>query len=120
MPLTTPGLELPPGSRSIPEGDARERLIEAAAATAAEDVVALRAAAELARAAGIRTLYDEPRRGTAGSSINFLHPKDAGGVLVELVQSADRSGQSAEDLSAGTEIGVASAESATASGTMTA
>ena len=80
----------------------------------------VRAAAELARAAGIRTLYDEPRRGTAGSSINFLHPKDAGGVLVELVQSADRSGQSAEDGSAGTEIGVASAESATASGTMTA
>ena len=40
-----------------------------------------------ARAAGIRTLYDEPRRGTAGSSINFLHPKDAGGVLVELVQA---------------------------------
>ena len=80
----------------------------------------VRAAAELARAAGIRTLYDEPRRGTAGSSINFLHPKDAGGVLVELVQSADRSGQSAEDGSAGTEIGVASAESAPTSGTMTA
>jgi methylmalonyl-CoA/ethylmalonyl-CoA epimerase len=48
-----------------------------------DDVVA---AAEAARAAGLRTLYDEPRRGTAGSSINFLHPKDAGGVLVELVQ----------------------------------
>lgn len=47
----------------------------------------VRLAAEQARAAGIRTLYDEPRRGTAGSSINFLHPKDAGGVLVELVQS---------------------------------
>jgi methylmalonyl-CoA/ethylmalonyl-CoA epimerase len=38
---------------------------------------------------GVRTLYDEPRRGTAGSRINFLHPKDAGGVLVELVQPAD-------------------------------
>lgn len=45
-------------------------------------------AAEAARAAGLRTLYDEPRRGTAGSSINFLHPKDAGGVLVELVEPA--------------------------------
>ena len=45
-------------------------------------------AAAQARTAGIRTLYDEPRRGTAGSSINFLHPKDAGGVLVELVQPA--------------------------------
>lgn len=47
----------------------------------------VRAAAQQARAAGVRTLYDEPRRGTGGSSINFLHPKDAGGVLVELVQS---------------------------------
>ncbi len=47
----------------------------------------VRVAAEQARAAGVRTLYDEPRRGTGGSSINFLHPKDAGGVLVELVQT---------------------------------
>ena len=35
---------------------------------------------------GVRLLYDEPRRGTADSRINFIHPKDAGGVLVELVQ----------------------------------
>jgi methylmalonyl-CoA/ethylmalonyl-CoA epimerase len=40
------------------------------------------------RAAGVRLLYDTPRRGTAGSRINFVHPKDAGGVLVELVQPA--------------------------------
>ena len=38
------------------------------------------------RAKGVRLLYDEPRRGTAGSRINFVHPKDAGGVLVELVE----------------------------------
>ncbi len=37
---------------------------------------------------GIRLLYDEPRRGTANSRINFIHPKDAGGVLVELVEPA--------------------------------
>ncbi len=37
---------------------------------------------------GVRLLYGEPRRGTAGSRINFVHPKDAGGVLVELVQPA--------------------------------
>jgi methylmalonyl-CoA/ethylmalonyl-CoA epimerase len=37
---------------------------------------------------GVRLLYDEPRRGTAGSRINFVHPKDAGGVLVELVELA--------------------------------
>ena len=40
------------------------------------------------RARGVRLLYDEPKRGTAGSRINFVHPKDAGGVLVELVQPA--------------------------------
>jgi methylmalonyl-CoA/ethylmalonyl-CoA epimerase len=38
------------------------------------------------RSRGVRLLYDEPRRGTADSRINFVHPKDAGGVLVELVQ----------------------------------
>lgn len=43
------------------------------------------------REAGLRLLYDEPRRGTADSRINFVHPKDAGGVLVELVEpAADR------------------------------
>ena len=40
------------------------------------------------RARGVRLLYDEPRRGTAGSRVNFVHPKDAMGVLVELVQAA--------------------------------
>ncbi|HEU0087106.1 MAG TPA: methylmalonyl-CoA epimerase [Pseudonocardiaceae bacterium] len=40
------------------------------------------------RTAGLRLLYDTPRRGTAGSKINFVHPGDAGGVLVELVEPA--------------------------------
>ncbi|RVW09902.1 methylmalonyl-CoA epimerase [Prescottella agglutinans] len=40
------------------------------------------------RADGVRLLYDAPRRGTANSRINFIHPKDAGGVLVELVEPA--------------------------------
>lgn len=40
------------------------------------------------RERGVRLLYDEPRRGTAGSLVNFVHPKDAGGVLVELVEPA--------------------------------
>ena len=35
---------------------------------------------------GVRVLYDAPRRGTADSRINFIHPKDAGGVLIELVE----------------------------------
>ena len=40
------------------------------------------------RERGLRLLYDEPHRGTANSRINFVHPKDAGGVLVELVEPA--------------------------------
>jgi methylmalonyl-CoA/ethylmalonyl-CoA epimerase len=40
------------------------------------------------RADGVRLLYDTPRRGTANSRINFIHPKDAGGVLIELVEPA--------------------------------
>jgi methylmalonyl-CoA/ethylmalonyl-CoA epimerase len=40
------------------------------------------------RERGVRLLYDEPRRGTSGSLVNFVHPKDAGGVLVELVEPA--------------------------------
>jgi methylmalonyl-CoA/ethylmalonyl-CoA epimerase len=38
------------------------------------------------RERGVRLLYEQPRGGTAGSRVNFIHPKDAGGVLVELVQ----------------------------------
>jgi len=37
---------------------------------------------------GLRLLYDVPRRGTSGSRVNFVHPRDAGGVLVELVEPA--------------------------------
>ena len=46
------------------------------------------AACAVLRDKGLRLLYDAPRRGTAGSRINFVHPKDAGGVLVELVEPA--------------------------------
>jgi methylmalonyl-CoA/ethylmalonyl-CoA epimerase len=51
-------------------------------------VADLEATSAALRARGLRLLYDEPKRGTAGSRINFVHPKDAGGVLVELVQPA--------------------------------
>ena len=40
------------------------------------------------RERGMRLLYDVPKRGTSDSRVNFIHPKDAGGVLVELVQPA--------------------------------
>ncbi|TCK20764.1 methylmalonyl-CoA epimerase [Pseudonocardia endophytica] len=46
------------------------------------------AAGDALRAKGVRMLYDEPKRGTSDSRVNFVHPKDAGGVLVELVEPA--------------------------------
>jgi methylmalonyl-CoA/ethylmalonyl-CoA epimerase len=51
-------------------------------------VADLEVASAALRARGLRLLYDRPRRGTAGSRVNFVHPKDAGGVLVELVEPA--------------------------------
>ena len=38
------------------------------------------------RAQGVRLVDDEPRPGSRGTRIAFVHPKDMGGVLVELVQ----------------------------------
>lgn len=49
-------------------------------------VTDIEAASEALRAKGVRLLYETTRRGTAGSRVNFVHPKDAGGVLVELVE----------------------------------
>ncbi len=51
-------------------------------------VTDLEAVCAVLTARGVRLLYDVGRRGTAGSLVNFLHPKDAGGVLVELVEPA--------------------------------
>src|SRR5689334_25274717 len=46
------------------------------------------AACATLRERGLRLLYDDPKRGTSDSRVNFIHPKDAGGVLVELVEPA--------------------------------
>ncbi|CDO89916.1 methylmalonyl-CoA epimerase [Mycobacterium triplex] len=48
----------------------------------------LDALCEQLRSQGVRLIYEAPRRGTANSRINFIHPKDAGGVLMELVEPA--------------------------------
>ncbi len=37
---------------------------------------------------GVRLLYPAPKIGTGGSRINFAHPKDVGGVLLEIVEPA--------------------------------
>jgi methylmalonyl-CoA/ethylmalonyl-CoA epimerase len=51
-------------------------------------VTDVEAVATALRAKGLRLLYESSRRGTADSRVNFVHPKDAGGVLVELVEPA--------------------------------
>lgn len=51
-------------------------------------VTDIEAASAALRANGLRLLYDQAKRGTANSKVNFVHPKDAGGVLVELVEPA--------------------------------
>jgi methylmalonyl-CoA/ethylmalonyl-CoA epimerase len=50
-------------------------------------VTDLESVTTILRDRGVRLLYDVGRRGTAGSLVNFVHPKDAGGVLVELVEA---------------------------------
>jgi methylmalonyl-CoA/ethylmalonyl-CoA epimerase len=39
-------------------------------------------------ATGVRLIDARPRHGSMGASIAFLHPKDVGGVLTELVQAS--------------------------------
>jgi methylmalonyl-CoA/ethylmalonyl-CoA epimerase len=51
-------------------------------------VADIEAVSSTLRERGLRLLYDAPRRGTAESRVNFIHPKDAGGILVELVEPA--------------------------------
>jgi methylmalonyl-CoA/ethylmalonyl-CoA epimerase len=44
------------------------------------------------RQRGLQLLYDAGKVGTRGSRINFIHPKDTGGVLIELVEAAGNGG----------------------------
>lgn len=49
-------------------------------------VASLDAAMERLRAQGYAFIYDSPQPGAGGKRINFIHPKDGGGVLVELCE----------------------------------
>jgi methylmalonyl-CoA/ethylmalonyl-CoA epimerase len=51
-------------------------------------VTDIEAATDALRAKGLRVLYEKAITGTANSKANFVHPKDTGGVLVELVEPA--------------------------------
>jgi methylmalonyl-CoA epimerase len=48
----------------------------------------LRAAMQRLRSAGLRLLQDEPVPGAHGALVCFVHPRSAGGVLLELSQPA--------------------------------
>lgn len=50
------------------------------------EVADISAAHAAVRAAGIRTTTAAPKEGAHGKPVLFLHPKDTGGVLVELEQ----------------------------------
>ncbi len=50
------------------------------------DVEDIRAEVERLKAEGFRILNEEPKRGADNKWVVFLHPKSAGGVLVELCQ----------------------------------
>ncbi len=52
-------------------------------------VTDIEVAADELRTSGVRMLYETPKRGTAGSRVNFAHPKDCGGVLIELVEPGE-------------------------------
>jgi len=52
------------------------------------EVADLPAALARAREAGVRLIDEQPRAGSHGTSVAFLHPKSLGGVLVELCATA--------------------------------
>ena len=52
------------------------------------EVSDLRAALSRASGAGVRPIDAEPRAGSHGTSIAFLHPKSLSGVLIELCQAS--------------------------------
>ena len=51
-------------------------------------VTDVEAVSAVLRERGLRVLNDVAKGGTAGSLVNFVHPQDAGGVLIELVEPA--------------------------------
>ena len=56
------------------------------------DVADIHAEMDRLKQEGFRLLNDEPKRGADNKLICFVHPKSAGGVLVELCQSIPEDG----------------------------
>lgn len=95
----------------VPVGESKLELLEA---TASESAIAryvdkrgpglhhitlrvddIGAALEQLRSRGVRMIDDRPRPGAEGSTIAFVHPSSAHGVLIELKQPAVRDAQTA-------------------------
>jgi methylmalonyl-CoA/ethylmalonyl-CoA epimerase len=55
-------------------------------------VTDIEAAADALRANGLRVLFEKAKPGTEHTLTNFVHPKDTGGVLIELVEPANQRG----------------------------
>jgi hypothetical protein len=53
------------------------------------------------RASGVQLLDDTPRPGASGTKVAFLHPRAAGGVLVELVEKPAEAGRGRAVIGAG-------------------
>jgi methylmalonyl-CoA/ethylmalonyl-CoA epimerase len=53
----------------------------------------IRLALERLAAAGVPLIDRDPRRGARGHEVAFLHPRAAGGTLVELVQRSSHPGE---------------------------
>lgn len=56
------------------------------------------------RSRGVQLLDDTPRQGAGGTKVAFLHPRAAGGVLVELVEKPDSGGQVKAAIGAGDSV----------------
>jgi methylmalonyl-CoA/ethylmalonyl-CoA epimerase len=95
----------------LPVGDARVELLEATSSDSpiskflekrgqgihhiALSVADIRATLADLKTKGARLIDEEPRMGAGGCLVAFIHPSSTGGVLLELVQRPDVSGQGA-------------------------
>jgi methylmalonyl-CoA epimerase len=65
------------------------------------EVEAIQPLLDRLKARGVPLLDDAPRHGAGGTRVAFLHPRAAGGVLVELVERPARSGHGTATIGAG-------------------
>jgi len=95
----------------LPVGDARIELLEATSKDSpvskfldkrgqgihhiALGVADIRVALADLKTKGARLIDEEPREGAGGCLVAFIHPSSTGGVLLELVQRPDVSGEGA-------------------------